>query len=190
MPLGVNDWGIWAARLVISVIATAIVAWGVAFTVSDYVVKASLLGYDKNVDTLNWNVDRVDEMVRSLDDRFGESREGVLQEIAELQKSNALLEQNLVSRFDAVLTRMDTTNEALSSLARSLSQTAQEISALDSRQREFESLVLKTMLRTTDPASFKPNWYEGWGFDSEQASLLTLDNKDIRATLSHYYKKN
>lgn len=176
----------WLLRTLATLCMTALVAWGVSFKVSDNVVEVALRGYDKNVETLNQNVGRVEGLVTRLDGGKETSNESLIRQIAELQRNNSLLEERLLTRFDSLLNKIESADVAIISVTESLSDTADRLNALDTRQRKFEQLVLANLLNTTDPSSYKKDWYNAWGIPAAEAAALNIDPAKTRETIAAY----
>lgn len=61
-----NSWFVWIGKLALSLVSTAIVAWGVSFSVADYVADKYFRGLDRAVETLTVNVSDLGKTVSQI----------------------------------------------------------------------------------------------------------------------------
>ncbi|WP_299847696.1 hypothetical protein [uncultured Roseovarius sp.] len=58
------SWTVWLVRLVIGLVLTALLAWGISFKVSDYVVKANTSSANEAMRTLQSSIDQLNQSIQ------------------------------------------------------------------------------------------------------------------------------
>lgn len=183
-------WGevfapIFCVRVVLGIISTVPIAWGVSFGVADYVSDHAFRGLDTAVSNLQSSLNTWTGKVDETSARIQSYAEG-----------QAVLDERLANLIEKV----DTNNRQLSSLTDSINGLNTTITSInvrlvatDSRQRAFEAFVYKAILRQTKSLSPNPLWYKEWGLnelpEGVSADFLYPTPDDVRQVIMTYAKK-
>ena len=157
------SWMVWIGRLAFSLLATAVVAWGVSFKVADYIL-------DKHITDSASSLQVIQQSIQTSNDALAIS----------IQTSFTGLQGSIESLTDAVqgLTeRINGVNVTVSEVSDQSTATATEVVSL---RRDVEFIRLQVdRLATTTPAVFYSEVYSHNGV----RELEAVDPELIRSVL-------